>query len=52
MRVELNNGIKVVHLYLDEDELKPEHKDELRPNGFTRESLGLLQNQIPTGILF
>lgn len=39
MRVELNDGTKVVHLYLDENELKLEHKSELRLNGFTRESV-------------
>ena len=39
VRVKLNDGTKVVHLFLDENELKPEHTDELRPNGFTRESV-------------
>ena len=29
---------QVIHLYLDENEQKPDDREDLRPNGFTRES--------------
>ena len=37
VRIELKDCMKVFHLYLDENELKFDHTNELRPNGFTRE---------------
>ena len=30
---------QVIHLYLDENEHKPDEREDLRPNGFTRESV-------------
>lgn len=39
VRVEENDNTTVVHIYLDENELKPDNIDNLRPNGFTRESV-------------
>ena len=29
------NPVNVIHLYLDEDELTPDNRGDLRPNGFT-----------------
>lgn len=34
-----DDDTKVIHLYLDENEQKPEKDSNLRPNGFTRESV-------------
>ena len=39
VRIENKKETKVIHLYLDENELKPDEMDVLRPNGFTRESV-------------
>lgn len=39
VRVDDKVNTKVVHLYLDENEMKPDDRADLRPNGFTRESV-------------
>lgn len=39
VRAEVKNNTTVVHLYLDENEMKPDNMESLRPNGFTRESV-------------
>lgn len=39
VRVELKGATQIVHLYLDENEVKPDNQKPLRPNGFTRESV-------------
>lgn len=40
VRVDVNETqTTVVHIYLDENELKPGDIEDLRPNGFTRESV-------------
>ena len=38
VRVEQKGDTQVIHLYLDENEQKPDDGEDLRPNGFTRES--------------
>ena len=38
VRVEKKGDTQVIHLYLDENEQKPDDREDLRPNGFTRES--------------
>ena len=37
--VEKKGDTQVIHLYLDENEQKPDDGADLRPNGFTRESV-------------
>ena len=37
--VEKKDDTQVIHIYLDENEQKPDSRDGLRPNGFTRESV-------------
>ena len=37
--VEQNKETKLVHIYLDENELRPGDRTDIRPNGFTRESV-------------
>lgn len=37
--IEERGDERIIHLYLDENELKPDGRDDLRPNGFTRESV-------------
>ena len=39
VRVEKKGDTQVIHLYLDENEQKPDDREDLRPNGFTRESV-------------
>ncbi len=39
VRVEKKGDTQVIHLYLDENEQKPDDGEDLRPNGFTRESV-------------
>ena len=39
VRVEIKDDTKLVHIYLDENELTPDGRADLRPNGFTRESV-------------
>lgn len=39
VKIEMDGETKVVHIYLDENAVKPDYADELRPNGFTRESV-------------
>lgn len=39
VQVEKQGDTQVVNLYLDENEQKPDDRDDLRPNGFTRESV-------------
>ena len=39
VRVEKKGDTQVIHLYLDENEQKPDEREDLRPNGFTRESV-------------
>lgn len=39
VRVEKKVGTQVIHLYLGENEQKPDDREDLRPNGFTRESV-------------
>ena len=39
VRVEKKGDTQVIHLYLDENEHKPDEREDLRPNGFTRESV-------------
>lgn len=39
VRVEVKGNTQVVHIYLDENEMKPNNREDLRPNGFTRESV-------------
>ena len=39
VRVEIKDDTKLVHIYLDENELTPDGRTDLRPNGFTRESV-------------
>ncbi len=39
VEVEEVGGKTVLHFYLDENELTPDGKADLRPNGFTRESV-------------
>ena len=39
VQVETKGEAQVVHLYLDENEQKPDAREDLRPNGFTRESV-------------
>ena len=37
--VEQKKETKLVHIYLDENELRPDDRTDIRPNGFTRESV-------------
>ena len=37
--VEKKDSTQLIHIYLDENGLKPDGMDDLRPNGFTRESV-------------
>ena len=37
--VEQKKETKLVHIYLDENELRPGDRTDIRPNGFTRESV-------------
>lgn len=37
--VEKKGSNKIFHIYLDENEMKPDDNESLRPNGFTRESV-------------
>ena len=37
--VERKKETKLVHIYLDENELRPDDRTDIRPNGFTRESV-------------
>ena len=37
--VEKKDDTQIIHIYLDENEQKPDSRDGLRPNGFTRESV-------------
>ncbi len=39
VRITDNAGVNVLHIYLEENEIKPDNREELRPNGFTRESV-------------
>lgn len=39
VRVEKEGDTQVILLYLDENELKPGNREDLRPNGFTRGSV-------------
>lgn len=39
VKVEMDSKTKVVHIYLNENDVKPAYLDELRPNGFTCESV-------------
>ena len=39
VRVEQKGDTQVIHLYLDENEQKTDDGEDLRPNGFTRESV-------------
>ncbi len=39
VQVEKQGDTQVVNLYLDENEQKPDDRDDLRPNGFTRGSV-------------
>lgn len=39
VRTEIKNDCKVIHLNLYENEQKPDYRTDLRPNGFTRESV-------------
>ena len=39
VRVEKKGDTQVIHLYLDENEQKPDDGEDLRPYGFTRESV-------------
>jgi len=37
VRVQQKDDTKLVYIYLDENDLTPDDRDDLRPNGFTRE---------------
>ena len=37
--VEKKDSTQLIHIYLDENGLKPDGRYDLRPNGFTRESV-------------
>lgn len=37
--VEKKDSTQLIHIYLDENGLKPDSMEDLRPNGFTRESV-------------
>lgn len=39
VHVEITYNTKLVHVYLDENEFTPDGRTDLRPNGFTRESV-------------
>lgn len=39
VQVKTKGDTQIVHLYLDENEQKPDNREDLRPNGFTRESV-------------
>ena len=39
VHVEITDGEKVIHIYLDENDAPPEPGQFLRPNGFTRECI-------------
>ena len=39
VRLTSNNGKTSIHIYLDENENTPDERTDLRPNGFTRESV-------------
>lgn len=39
VRVEVKGDTQVVHIYLEENDVKPDYQEDLRPNGFTRESV-------------
>ena len=39
VHVEIMDDTMLVHIYLDENELTPDGRTDLRPNGFTRESV-------------
>lgn len=39
VRIEKKGDTQVIHLYLDENEQTPDDREDLRPNGFTRESV-------------
>lgn len=39
VRVEKKGDTQVIHLYLNENEQTPDDRDDLSPNGFTRESV-------------
>lgn len=39
VQIEIKEGEKVIHIYLDENDVPPAHGQVLRPNGFTRECI-------------
>ena len=48
VHVEIKDDTKLVHIYLDENELTPDGRTDLRPNGFTRESVFHDHLQLPS----
>ena len=41
VQVKTKGDTQIVHLFLDENEQKPDNREDLRPNGFTRENLSV-----------
>ncbi len=43
IRLTEDNDKTSIHIYLDENETTPDERTDLRPNGFTRESVSMLK---------